>query len=99
MTTISKGLLKTLSSWQISSVNKIILYGLLIFFLHPAISHIFHGPGILGSRFFKVPVFEDPGQGLGPGFRSSLEMEHWEKMHDKSIVDQDLKQRIKITTL
>ena len=37
------------------------LCGLLIIFLHPAVSQVFQGPGFLGSRFFMVQVF----QGLG----------------------------------
>ena len=34
-------------------------------FLHPAVSHVFHGPGFSESRLFMVQVF------LGPGFTSS----------------------------
>ena len=41
-------------------------------------------PGFLGSKFFRVQVFKDPGQGPefgsrvqgpGPGFRSSQDMD------------------------
>ena len=42
-----------------------VIYGLLIIFLHPAVSHAFQGPGFLGSRFFSVQVF------LGLGFSRS----------------------------
>ena len=31
------------------------------FFLHPAVSYVFHGPGFSGSRFFKVQEFQGPG--------------------------------------
>ena len=39
------------------SVNKC---GFPIFFMHPAVSHVFHGPGFTGSRFFRVQVFQAP---------------------------------------
>ena len=29
-------------------------------FLHPAVSHVFHGPGFFGSSFFRVQAFQDP---------------------------------------
>ena len=49
--------------------------GLLIFFLHPAVSHVFHGSGFQGpgfsvSRFFRVHVFQGSDfSGSGPGSR------------------------------
>ena len=53
--------------------------GLLIIFPYLAVSHVFQGPGSLGSRFFRVWV-QDPGpgsrvrvQGLGPGTGSRVE--------------------------
>ena len=35
--------------------------GLLIFFLHPAVSRVFHSPGFSKSRFLRVQVFLSPG--------------------------------------
>ena len=43
--------------------------GLLIIFPYPAVSHVFQGPGSLGSRFFRVQVFQGPG----PGSRSRIQ--------------------------
>ena len=40
---------------------KIKLCGLPIFFLHPVVSHVFHGPGFSGPSFFWVQVFYSPG--------------------------------------
>ena len=56
----------------------------LFFFLHPAVSRVFHSPGFSesrffrvqvflspgfsGSRFFRVQVFQDPGPGSAPRF-------------------------------
>ena len=77
---LQKACLKV-SSWQISSVNNFVLRGLLIFFLHPGVSHAFHGPGFSGCRFFRVQVFLSPGYSRpkflkfqvsqGPGFSGS----------------------------
>ena len=39
-----------------------------IFFLHLAVSHIFHSPGFSGSKFSWVQVF----QGLGAGSGSNI---------------------------
>ena len=49
-------------------INYIVLCGLPIFFLHPAVSHAFHGPGFSGSSFFTVQVFLGPGRRSGPRF-------------------------------
>ena len=40
-----------------SSFNKIVLCELPIFFMLPAVSHIFHVAVFSGSRFFRVPGF------------------------------------------
>ena len=42
------------------------IYGLLIIFPYPAVSHVFQGLGFSGSRFLGSRV-----QGPGPGYRSS----------------------------
>ena len=47
-------------------INYTVLCGLPNFFLYPAVSHAFHGPGFSGSSFFRVQV-----QCVGPGFISS----------------------------
>ena len=39
-------------------INK--LCDLLIIFLHPAVSHVFQGPGFSGFRIFRVQVFHGP---------------------------------------
>ena len=52
---------------------------LLIIFPYPAVSHVFQGSGLSGSRFFKVQVFQGPGlrvlvQSLGPGSRVRVQV-------------------------
>ena len=56
ITTSSDGLFKSLFLADLKCY-KIIVCGLLIFFLHPAVSHVFHGPGFSGSRVW-VQVLE-----------------------------------------
>ena len=48
-------------------INK--LCDLLIIFLHPAVSHVFQGPGFSGSRIFRVQVFQGPGFSWSRSFR------------------------------
>ena len=59
-------------SSQISSVNKFVLCGLLTYFLHAAISQVFHGPGYSESRFFWVQFSRVQIQGIDLGLRFSF---------------------------
>ena len=43
--------------------------GLLIFFLHPAVSRVFHSPGFSKSRFVRVQLFLSPGFSRSRFFR------------------------------
>ena len=49
-------------------IKLLYVVGLLIIFLYPAISHVFHGKGFLGSMLFRFYVFQSLGPGSGPSF-------------------------------
>ena len=75
--------LSLLYSFLFSSTFSIFLKT--VFFLHPAVSHIFQGPALSGSWFFRVQFFQVPGfsgfrfvrvqvfQGLGQGYGSRFQ--------------------------